>query len=148
MAGVRVQELSLQFAGWWRDRLVGVVGELVVDDRDVPAGLDPLEVDVGLLDPVDLGLLLAPQPPTRILLAGLQGSGKTTFAGKLALWLKGKSKRVLLASADIYRPAAIDQLERLARRGRQRDRLCMRSIRCAEKIENGLAVLRVRLLHD
>jgi signal recognition particle subunit SRP54 len=52
--------------------------------------------------------------PTTVLLAGLQGSGKTTFAGKLALWLKSRSKRVLLASADVYRPAAIDQLERVA----------------------------------
>jgi signal recognition particle subunit SRP54 len=52
--------------------------------------------------------------PTTVLLAGLQGSGKTTFAGKLALWLKARSKRVLLASGDVYRPAAIDQLERVA----------------------------------
>ena len=52
--------------------------------------------------------------PTVILLAGLQGSGKTTFAGKLALWLKARNKRTLLASADVYRPAAIDQLERVA----------------------------------
>ena len=56
----------------------------------------------------------SPAVPTVVLLAGLQGSGKTTFAGKLALWLAQKQKRVLLASADIYRPAAIDQLEKLA----------------------------------
>jgi signal recognition particle subunit SRP54 len=58
----------------------------------------------------------SPHVPTVVLLAGLQGSGKTTFAGKLARWLQEKSKRVLLASADVYRPAAIDQLERLAER--------------------------------
>ena len=52
--------------------------------------------------------------PTVIMLAGLQGSGKTTFAGKLALWLKARNKRTLLVSADVYRPAAIDQLERVA----------------------------------
>jgi signal recognition particle subunit SRP54 len=56
----------------------------------------------------------SPHVPTVILLAGLQGSGKTTFAGKLARWLRGKGKRVLLASADIYRPAAIDQLKKVA----------------------------------
>ena len=56
----------------------------------------------------------SPHVPTVILLAGLQGSGKTTFAGKLARWLRGKGKRVLLASADVYRPAAIDQLEKVA----------------------------------
>jgi signal recognition particle subunit SRP54 len=49
-----------------------------------------------------------------VLLAGLQGSGKTTFAAKLALWLRNKGKRTLLVSADVYRPAAIDQLERVA----------------------------------
>src|SRR5439155_25698978 len=52
--------------------------------------------------------------PTVVLLAGLQGSGKTTFAGKLALWLKARGKRTLLVSADVYRPAAIEQLERVA----------------------------------
>jgi signal recognition particle subunit SRP54 len=56
----------------------------------------------------------SPHLPTVILLAGLQGSGKTTFAGKLARWLKARDKRTLLASADVYRPAAIDQLERVA----------------------------------
>jgi signal recognition particle subunit SRP54 len=56
----------------------------------------------------------SPHLPTVVLLAGLQGSGKTTFAGKLGLWLAGKGKRCLLASADIYRPAAITQLERVA----------------------------------
>ena len=56
----------------------------------------------------------SPHLPTVVLLAGLQGSGKTTFAGKLALWLKARQKRTLLVSADVYRPAAIDQLERVA----------------------------------
>jgi len=58
----------------------------------------------------------SPHVPTVVLLAGLQGSGKTTFAGKLAVWLSHKSKRVLLSSTDVYRPAAIDQLEQLAER--------------------------------
>lgn len=48
--------------------------------------------------------------PTLILIAGLQGSGKTTFSGKLALHLKGKAKNPLLVAGDIYRPAAINQL--------------------------------------
>lgn len=51
--------------------------------------------------------------PTIIMVAGLQGSGKTTFSGKLAYLLKGKGRHPLLAAADIYRPAAIDQLEML-----------------------------------
>ena len=48
--------------------------------------------------------------PAVVLIAGLQGSGKTTFSGKLAKYLKGKGKSPLLVACDIYRPAAIDQL--------------------------------------
>jgi signal recognition particle subunit SRP54 len=60
-------------------------------------------------------LNLRAQPPVVILLAGLQGAGKTTSAAKLAKWLKeSERKKVLLASTDVYRPAAILQLERLA----------------------------------
>ncbi len=59
---------------------------------------------------------LSGTPPCGILMCGLQGSGKTTFSGKLALWLRSKKKRkVLLAAADVYRPAAIDQLAVLGR---------------------------------
>jgi signal recognition particle subunit SRP54 len=49
--------------------------------------------------------------PAIILIAGLQGSGKTTFSGKLAAYLKKQGRNVLLVAADIYRPAAIDQLK-------------------------------------
>lgn len=53
-------------------------------------------------------------PPAVILMAGLQGAGKTTSAGKLARLLKEKKKKVLLVSCDVYRPAAIEQLKVLA----------------------------------
>ena len=53
--------------------------------------------------------------PSVFLLVGLQGSGKTTTAGKLSLLLKNNKKRVLLSSLDIYRPAAIEQLNQLAK---------------------------------
>ena len=60
-------------------------------------------------------LNLATQPPAVVLMAGLQGSGKTTTSGKLAKWLREQQKKkVLLVSADVYRPAAIDQLQTLA----------------------------------
>src|SRR6185436_9942983 len=49
--------------------------------------------------------------PAVILLSGLQGSGKTTFSGKLASYLKKQGRQVLLTACDIYRPAAIDQLK-------------------------------------
>ncbi|HEY7855755.1 MAG TPA: signal recognition particle protein [Terriglobales bacterium] len=54
------------------------------------------------------------QPPATILMAGLQGSGKTTSSGKLALWLRQQGHRPLLVSVDIYRPAARQQLALLA----------------------------------
>ena len=59
-------------------------------------------------------LNLRQQPPAIILMAGLQGSGKTTTTGKLALWLKEQKKSVLVVSADVYRPAAIEQLRIVA----------------------------------
>lgn len=59
-------------------------------------------------------LNLATQPPAVILMAGLQGAGKTTSVAKLARHLKQQKKKVLVVSADVYRPAAIAQLERLA----------------------------------
>ncbi len=57
---------------------------------------------------------LATVPPTVILIAGLQGSGKTTFAAKLAKYLKDKKQTPMLAAADVYRPAAVEQLKALA----------------------------------
>ena len=53
--------------------------------------------------------------PTVILMAGLQGAGKTTATGKLGLYLKEKQKRVLLIAADVYRPAAVDQLKTIGK---------------------------------
>ncbi len=55
----------------------------------------------------------APQAPTIIMVAGLQGSGKTTFCAKLAFQLKKKGRQPLLVACDIYRPAAVDQLKTL-----------------------------------
>jgi signal recognition particle subunit SRP54 len=61
------------------------------------------------------GLAFAPRAPTVILLAGLQGSGKTTAAAKLALFLRKQKHRPLMVAADLQRPAAIAQLEQLGR---------------------------------
>ncbi len=60
-------------------------------------------------------LTVSSNPPTIIMLCGLQGSGKTTFAGKLALNLKKQGKKPLLVACDIYRPAAIEQLKTLGK---------------------------------
>ncbi|MEX2656327.1 MAG: signal recognition particle protein [Balneolales bacterium] len=59
------------------------------------------------------GIAYSQVSPTIILIAGLQGSGKTTFAAKLAKWLKDQGKNPMLAAADVYRPAAVDQLKTL-----------------------------------
>jgi len=67
-----------------------------------------------LMGEQSVGLDLAAQPPAVILMAGLQGSGKTTTSGKLALLLKNEKKKVGLVSADVYRPAAIQQLKTVA----------------------------------
>jgi signal recognition particle subunit SRP54 len=68
-----------------------------------------------LMGKANVGLNLAAVAPAIILMAGLQGSGKTTTSAKLAKLLKEQKKKVLLASADVYRPAAIEQLKTLAK---------------------------------
>ena len=63
----------------------------------------------------DNSLDLAARPPVSIMMVGLQGSGKTTSCGKLARYLKAQRRRPLLVPADVYRPAAIDQLKTVGR---------------------------------
>ena len=91
--------------------------------QDVLASLSPGQALIGVVhqelitimggDKAELNL--STSPPAIILMAGLQGAGKTTSSGKLAKWLIDKKKKVLLVSCDIYRPAAIEQLELLAK---------------------------------
>ncbi len=66
---------------------------------------------VSLMGSSQSKLDLSGTPPAVIMMCGLQGAGKTTLCGKLASYLKGQSKKVLLAACDIYRNAAIDQLK-------------------------------------
>src|SRR5687768_3551427 len=67
-----------------------------------------------LMGEANVGLDLATQPPAVILMAGLQGSGKTTTSAKLARLLIADKKKVAMVSADVYRPAAIEQLKTVA----------------------------------
>jgi signal recognition particle subunit SRP54 len=102
------------FVGRVREKAMGI---------EVLPGLNPgqqfvkvvHEELVRILGEQAAGLSFSGQPPTIILVAGLQGSGKTTTVGKLARHLKGQNKKPLLVAADIYRPAAIDQLETIGR---------------------------------
>jgi len=70
---------------------------------------------VKLLGTTRTEIATAPAPPTVILIAGLQGSGKTTFSAKLPNHLRSKGRLPLLVAADVHRPAAIDQLETLGK---------------------------------
>ena len=67
-----------------------------------------------LMGEASTGLNLRAQRPVVVMLAGLQGAGKTTTAAKLAVWLIKQKKKVLMVSTDVYRPAAILQLQTLA----------------------------------
>jgi len=75
-----------------------------------------LEELTQLLGGESKGLPLSSEPPTVVMLVGLQGSGKTTTAGKIARFFKGKGRRVLLVAADLQRPAAVEQLEILGKK--------------------------------
>ncbi len=105
--------VARDFVARVEQRAVGeeVLRSLTPGQQVVGIVRDELET---LLGRTPVTLAGSPHLPTVVLLAGLQGSGKTTFAGKLARWLRERGKRTLLASADVYRPAAIDQLERVA----------------------------------
>jgi signal recognition particle subunit SRP54 len=102
------------FVAHVKERALGqeVVGSLTPGQALVGVVYNEL---VALMGGAGQGLDLATQPPAVVLLAGLQGSGKTTSAGKLARILKAQKKKVLLVSTDVYRPAAIEQLATLAR---------------------------------
>jgi signal recognition particle subunit SRP54 len=86
--------------------------------REVTRSLKPGQEMVGivherlveLMGPVDSHVLLVDPPPTVIMVCGLQGSGKTTTCAKLAAYLRRRGRSVLVAAADLQRPAAVEQL--------------------------------------
>ncbi len=95
-----------------KDKAIGteVKGKLLPEQLIVKIVRDEL---VELLGNKQSDIIFSSAPPTVILVAGLQGSGKTTFAAKLAKNLRKKGRQPLLVACDIYRPAAIDQLKML-----------------------------------
>ena len=101
------------FIGALREKAIGaeVIGSLTPGQALIGVVARELTALMGgTAQPLDL----ATTPPAVVLLAGLQGAGKTTTAAKLARLLDGQKKKVLLVSADVYRPAAIEQLRALA----------------------------------
>src|SRR5436189_6057831 len=106
---------------------------------------------IEILGGTNVRLNFAAQPPTTIMLVGLQGSGKTTSSGKLAKWLQKGGHRPLLVSVDVYRPAARDQLKVIAKdigvkrwEGKPDDKplqLCQDAIREARTIAHDAVVI-------
>ena len=102
---------------------VGAVRERALGD-EVNQALNPAQQVVSIVNDELIKILggeprrlqFAKQPPTVIMLAGLQGSGKTTLAGKLANWLKTQNQTPLLVAADLQRPNAVNQLQVLGER--------------------------------
>ncbi|MBK8914613.1 MAG: signal recognition particle protein [Phycisphaerales bacterium] len=106
---------------------------------------------VALMGTVETRIPFVSDPPTVILMAGLQGSGKTTTCGKLARYCMSRGKKPLLVAADLKRPAAIDQLETL---GRQLDvpvyaerdhqnpvRVCRNAVASARRMDRDVVIL-------
>jgi signal recognition particle subunit SRP54 len=106
---------------------------------------------VDLMGPIETRIPFVSQPPTVILMAGLQGSGKTTTCAKLARYCMQRGKKPLLVAADLKRPAAIDQLEVLGKQldvpvHTERDhqnpvKVCRNAVRAARKIDRDVVIL-------
>src|SRR5689334_12649475 len=102
-----------------RDKAVGVIVKVKASSKEKTRRVTPEDHFVKLchdelvelMGPVDTSIKFAKKGPTGIMLVGLQGSGKTTTVGKLAHFLEKQHRRPLLVAADVYRPAAIDQLK-------------------------------------
>jgi signal recognition particle subunit SRP54 len=107
-------EVVKDFVGRVRERAVGeeVLKSLTPGQQVVKIVHEELTALMGV---GDSRLAFGGRPPTVVLLAGLQGSGKTTAAAKLALLLRKEGRKPGLVAADLQRPAAIDQLEQLGR---------------------------------
>src|SRR6202163_3123688 len=99
-----------QFTAQLKERCLGadVIGRLNPGQQVVKIVAEEL---TALMGGASAGLSFSPRPPTVILMAGLQGSGKTTACAKLARYLRDEhSSTVALAACDVYRPAAVEQL--------------------------------------
>lgn len=80
-----------------QEQMIGIVNQKLIE----------------LMGPVESTLMMVDPGPTIIMLCGLQGTGKTTTCGKIAAWLKKRGRRVMVAGADLQRPAAVEQLRQV-----------------------------------
>ncbi len=125
-----------------------VVGTLRPEQVIVKVVYDEL---VGLMGPVETRIPFVSKPPTVILMAGLQGSGKTTTCAKLARYCMQRGKKPLLVAADLKRPAAIDQLEVLGeqlgvpvhadREQKSPVKVCRDAVKAARKQDRDVVIL-------
>ena len=92
-----------------REKAVGLEVSKALDPAQQVVKIVHAEL-IGLLGGEALKITYASQPPTVVLMAGLQGSGKTTSAAKLASWFKKQGRQPMLVGADLQRPAAVEQL--------------------------------------
>jgi signal recognition particle subunit SRP54 len=131
-----------------REKAVGVIVKVRASSKEKVRRVSPEDHFVKLchdelcelMGPVESGLKFAKKGPTGVMLVGLQGSGKTTTIGKLARYLEKQHKRPLLVAADVYRPAAIDQLQIIGKQlgipvhaepGGKPPEICERAVRIA-----------------
>lgn len=98
-----------EFIGIVYERLVELLGQA----PEVPPGATPEETAKALMQDGP-GVIQVSPGPTVVMMAGLQGSGKTTTCGKLAAWLKKRGRSSMLVAADLQRPAAVEQLQTVA----------------------------------
>jgi len=113
-----------QFVATVREKAIGEVVETKVETKKGEMRVSPADHFVKichdqleqLMGPVDTSLKFKERGPTGIMMVGLQGSGKTTTAGKLASRLLAEGKKPMLVAGDIYRPAAVEQLKVLGER--------------------------------
>jgi signal recognition particle subunit SRP54 len=106
--------VTKQFVNNVKEKAIGteVKGKLLPEQLIVKIVRDEM---IELMGSKQSDIIMSPQSPTVILVAGLQGSGKTTFCAKLAKKLRKKGKQPIMVACDIYRPAAIDQLKQLGK---------------------------------
>src|ERR1700722_3951027 len=107
-------KVARSFTSSVKEKALGanIVGALNPGQQVVKIVSDELTELLGGGAPGDLSF--SPRPPTIVLMAGLQGSGKTTATGKLARYLKEQGSSVAVAACDVYRPAAVEQLVKVA----------------------------------
>jgi signal recognition particle subunit SRP54 len=150
-------EVVKRFVARVREKAVGEVVDTKVETRKGLVRVTPQDHFVkichdeleALMGPVDTSLKLKERGPSGVMMVGLQGSGKTTTAGKLANRFLKEGKKPLLVAADIYRPAAVHQLRILGEQlhvpvfheaGLQPPELCRRALEEAQKLKADVVI--------